>query len=425
MRRLLALAAVAAAALAATTAAHGSTWCGAASTADDLHPVVPGPSLHFVYAIPSDGADRLSQWGTTMQTDAETIDAWWRGQDATRTPRFDTTALSCGAQLDITEVRLPSSSADLTPSGTRFGRILGGLVAAGLDAPFEIYVVYFDGPDDGSQICGEGGTNDPTRGGAYAVVFTGGCGPEPTAVTAAHELTHALGAVTAPAPHDCPPPDDGHVCDTNRDLMYPFVDGSPLTDLTLDVGRDDYYGASGVGFDVRQSIFLRHLDQPQVPLTVALSGTGTVTSDVPGVSCTASCTTTWDGGGPAIDLTADPAPGMRFVHWTGGCSGETDCQVTLGAATSVSALFAPLSYRLAIAVRGGGGVLPTGLASVCQRRCALDVPSYQPVSLRAIALPGWRLGRWAGACHGTKLRCTVPMTAATSATAIFVKKPKR
>ena len=37
------------------------------------------------------------------------------------------------------------------------------------------------------------------------------------------------------------------------DLMYPFVDGTLLANLMLDVGRDDYYGAAGVGFDVRTS----------------------------------------------------------------------------------------------------------------------------------------------------------------------------
>src|SRR5262249_59161213 len=174
-----------------------------------------------------------------------------------------------------------------------------------LDSAYEVYVVYYDGPDDDSGICGEGGTRDPNSGRAYAVVFTGGCTPEPTAVTAVHELTHALGAVISPAPHECPQPNDGHVCDSNRDLMYPFVDGSPLTALTLDIGRDDYYGAGGVGFDVRTSRRLRHLDEPQSHLSLALAGTGTVASDVPGIVCTASCASDWDGG-QEVTLSATP-----------------------------------------------------------------------------------------------------------------------
>ncbi len=420
-RLLLVAAAVCALAAATATAASASTWCGTASPTDRLPQDVPGASVHLVYAYPSDGVDRLGQLGTTIQTDAETIDAWWRSQDATRTPRFDAFTFSCGSQLDISDVKLPLTGADLTPSSGRFERIVEALASAGMSSAFEIYVVYYDGPDDGSGICGEGGTRDPTRGGAFAVVFAGACGSEPTAVTAAHELTHALGAVTPPAPHDCPPPNDGHACDSNRDLMYPFVDGSPLTLLQLDVGRDDYYGASGVGFDVRTSRWLRHLDEPQSHLTLQLTGSGSVASDVPGVSCTASCTSTWDGGQP-VNLSATPAAGMRFVRWGGACSGDAVCALSLAATTSVTALFAPLRYTLAVGVQGRGRVVNSVTPLACARRCRLALTSYESVSLRALALPGWRFKRWSGACRGTRPTCRVPMTADSAATAVFAKK---
>jgi hypothetical protein len=356
-----------------------------------------------------------------MQTDAETIDAWWRAQDPTRTPRFDTLALPCGAQADISEVKLPYSGADLTPSSTRFERIVGGIEGAGLSSLYEIYVVYYDGPDDDSGICGEGGTRNPNRGQAYAVVFTGGCMPEPTAVTAAHELTHALGAVVPPAANECPAPNDGHVCDSSHDLMYPFIDGSPLSALTLDIGRDDYYGAAGVGFDVRTSRWLRHIDEPPSQLTIGLAGTGTVATDVPGVTCAASCSSDWDGG-QQVTLSATPGAGQRFVRWGGACTGDQPCDLTLAGAVSVTALFAPRTYPLAIAVQGKGGVLNSATASVCGKRCRLAVTSYRAISLRAVAQPGWRFRRWAGSCRGTRPSCTLPMTSAASTSAIFAKK---
>jgi List-Bact-rpt repeat protein len=425
--RRLAAALLAAAALAgvAATAAHATTWCGTASATDLLPQTVGGPSVHMIYAYPADGTDRLAQFGTTMQTDAETIDAWWRSQDPTRTPRFDSFAFSCGVQVDITDLKLPDGGATLQPLDGRFTRITTAVTAAGLALPSAIDLVYYDGPDGGGGVCGEGGTSDPSRGPAFAIVFSSGCGDEPTAVTAAHELTHALGAVIPPAPNDCPPPDDGHVCDSNRDLMYPFVDGTPLSGLTLDVGRNDYYGATGIGFDVRTSRWLRHLDEAVSPLDLLLTGAGHVTSDVPGVDCTASCGSTWDGG-EAVTLTAEPQPGMRFVRWGGACAGSSTsptCALTLAGPTSVAALFAPGTYVLTVAVTGRGKVTTVGSGTVCSARCRHAQTSFQAVRLQATPLRGWRFRRWSGACRGTRPTCSLPMTANATAAAVFVKKP--
>jgi hypothetical protein len=424
VKRLL-LATIAAAALLVATVgtAAASTWCGSAAPADLVPQVTPGPTVHFVYAYPSDGVDRIAEKATTMQTDAETIDAWWRSQDPTRTPRFDTFAFPCGNQLDISDVKLPLTGADLTPSSGRYGKIVNAISSSGFNAPYEIYVVYYDGPDDASGICGEGGTRDPHLGQAYAVVFTGGCLPEPSAVTAAHEMTHALGAVSPPAPDECPLPNDGHVCDSNRDLMYPYIDGSPLTALTLDIGRNDYYGASGVGFDVRSSRWLRHLDEPPSHLTIALTGAGTIASDVPGVSCTASCASDWDGG-LQVTLSATPGVGQRFVRWGGSCSGDQPCLLTLASTMSVTALFAPLTYPLTIGVQGNGGVLNSANASLCRKHCRFAFTSYQAISLRAVAQPGWRFKRWVGSCRGTRPSCMLPMMSATTTSAVFAKKPR-
>jgi hypothetical protein len=422
--RRLVLALLLAAALSglAATAASASTWCGSVSTADRLPQVVPGPSIHLVYAYPSDGADRLASFATTMQTDVETIDAWWRGQDATRTPRFDTFAFSCGAQLDITDVKLLNTGAELTPIAGRFQKILAGVSASGIVSPWEDYLIYYDGPDSGDNICGQGGTSDPTRGDGVAIVYANACSPEPTAVVAAHELTHSLGAVVAPAPHDCPPPDDGHVCDSQHDLMYPAADGTPLSGLTLDVGHDDYYGASNIGFDVRTSRWLRQLDAPASHLVLGLAGGGTVASDVPGVQCTATCESDWDGG-QSVTLTATPAEGMRFVRWSGACSGNADCTLALAGPTSVNALFAPQNYVLTVAVAGQGSVF-SSYGAVCQKRCRAPVRSYATVTLSAVARSGWRFRRWGGACHGTRPKCTLPMSSNEGATAVFVQKAR-
>ncbi len=423
MRRfLLALLVLAVLSSVAATAANASTWCGSPATSDRLPQSVSGPTVHFVYAYPSDGVDRLASFGTTMQTDAETIDAWWRGQDATRTPRFDLFAFPCGTQLDITDVKLANTAAELAPIDGRFEKIVAAVAGATLATPYQVDIVYFDAPPDQQNVCGQGGTRNPASGPAYAIVYTESCASEPTSVVAAHEMTHALGAVTPPAPHECAPPDDFHVCDSDRDLMFPSADGTSLSGLVLDVGRDDYYGATGVGFDVRTSRWLRHLDEPVSHLALALTGPGTVKSDSPGVDCAAACTSDWDGG-QTVTLTATPSEGKRFIRWGGACTGLiADCTLTLSGDVSVSALFAPESYLLSIGVTGHGSVLASTLQVVCKKRCQVPVPSYEPVSLQAVAQTGWRFKRWAGACHGTFRRCTLPMTASVGAVAVFAKR---
>jgi Fe-S cluster biogenesis protein NfuA len=418
---LLALAAAACAALAFTATAQASTWCGAATGADLLPQAVGGPSVHLVYAYPSDGADRLAEFGTTMQTDAEAIDGWWRAQDPARAPRFDTFGFGCGVQLDITEVKLASTTAELVPYDGRFQRILTSVAGAGLTSPYEVYVVYYDGPDDQGRVCGETALRDPNSGPRFAMVYTGACPGEPTATTTAHELTHALGAVIPPAPHECPPPNDGHVCDYPHDLMYPFADGTPLSGLALDIGRDDYYGAAGIGFDVRASRWLRHLDEPTAHVSVVFRGAGTVTSDVPGVLCSTTCAREWDAG-QTVMLKAEPAAGQRFVRWSGSCTGGGDCAITTAGTPTVTALFAPQTFSLTIGLSGAGSILNSAAGTVCSRRCRLALTSYEPVTLRAVAKQGWRFRRWVGGCKGTRPTCRLPMTAATTTTAMFAKR---
>ena len=55
----------------------------------------------------------------------------------------------------------------------------------------------------------------------------------------AHELTHALGAVSSCAPNSIP---GGHLDDDNRDILYQGSGGRDWNNLMLDPGRDDYLG---------------------------------------------------------------------------------------------------------------------------------------------------------------------------------------
>ncbi len=405
-------------------AAPATTWCGTPGTVDRLPEGNPGAPVHWIYAIPSDGTDRLAtEIGTQMQTDAETIDGWWRGQDPTRTPRFDTLGFGCGQQLDISFVTLNSTAAELQPIASRFARILAGIEAAGFSSAVTKYIVYYDGPGDGTNVCGEGAGSAESEG--VAIEFLSACDGLPSSVVVAHELLHSLGALPAPGPPHACPGDDGHPCDSQLDLLYPVAtSGVPLTSLMLDVGHDDYYGHSGLWFDIQDSRWLRHLDTAPSHLSVVIQGAGTIASDVPGISCTASCESDWDANQP-VGLVANAGPGMRFVRWSGGCTGNADCTVALAAATTVTALFAPETFALSISVTGRGGVRTSSSPGLCAPRCQLPVASFHAVSLRAVPFAGWRFTRWAGACSGTRLTCSLPMTSAEAARAVFVKRKKK
>ncbi|HWW13818.1 MAG TPA: choice-of-anchor tandem repeat GloVer-containing protein [Candidatus Dormibacteraeota bacterium] len=74
------------------------------------------------------------------------------------------------------------------------------------------------------------------------------------------------------------------------------------------------------------------------PLTVSVTGTGTVTSNPAGINCGAICSTTFASG--TVALTAIAGAGSAFTGWSGACSGTGVCNVNMNAAQSVTATFA-------------------------------------------------------------------------------------
>ena len=402
----------------AASAAAAATWCGSASQTDRVPNGVAGNPVHWIYLIPSDGSDSLGAVASTMQSDAEQIDAWWRGQDSTRTPRNDVTAFSCGSQLDISTIRSTRTSAQLTPISSRFAGIADTLQAAGFTSSLTKYVVYYDGPVDDGNICGQGGSIGSGFG--VAVVYFRSCSGVSTALVAAHEFLHTIGAVPSAAPNDCPGENEGHTCDDQHDIMYPSAGGDPLSAKVLDPGRNDYYGHAGAWLDTQDSGWLVRLDS-QTPLALTISGTGTVTADVPGLQCSASCSTAWNAG-QSLNLTATPAAGMRLVRWSGACSGSAACSVAVSPGAQVTALFAPATFRMTVSIGGKGTVRSSRAGISCRPRCSASFASFTPVKLTAKPATGWRFRTWSGGCRGARTTCTVPMSAATSARATFVRR---
>ena len=406
-----------------TTAAPSSralssaTWCGTPSAVDAEPNAVAGNPVRFMYAIPSDGTDRFSTFANVMQTDWQAIDSWWKGQDSIRAPRADLAQFACGLQLDLTSLRLRQSSSQISARETPFDQVFDSLDAQGFNSQRTKYVVYYDGPVGDENVCGIGGALPAGFG--LAVVSVRACGGVDTAQIAAHELAHTMGAVPPQAPNNCAPPDDGHTCDNNRDLMYPVTDGTPLSGLILDPGRDDYYGHSGSWLDLQDSPWLVQLDR-QSPFSLAISGAGQVEADVPGLLCSRSCSTTWNAG-TQLTLSAAAGSNAKFVRWGGACAGSAQCQVQVGQTGAVSALFAPLTYRLTVGLSGKGTIRGANARIACPGRCTATVASFQQLRLKAAPAKGWKLRAWTGACRGKQVVCTLPMTGNTSARAVFTR----
>jgi hypothetical protein len=83
-------------------------------------------------------------------------------------------------------------------------------------------------------------------------------------------------------------------------------------------------------------------------LTVNVSGNGSVASTPAGISCGSDCTETFDDG-TSVLIIATPNTGFKLSSWSGACSGNVDCNVTVDQDLSVTATF--------VEDNGGGGTL--------------------------------------------------------------------
>ena len=165
---------------------------------------------------------------------------------------------------------------------------------------------------------------------------------------------------------------------------------------------------------------------PKFTLTVTKfgAGSGTVTSDVGGVDCGATCTATLDAG-TTIALTATAAAGSSFAGWIGACSGTGACTLTMDQNRAATAVFTlpsgtPKTLSVGRAGNGGGSVLLfyAGGATDCFGACTRDFAYGSSVTLSATAAAGSTFAGWTGDCSGTGA-CKLTMDQNRSATATF------
>ena len=374
-----------AAVLAAAGAFEASGDSAVASSArdravTDMPDEISGPQVHFLYVVPSDGGDRQLDTNGVISASVASWQGWLRGQTGGRGLRLDTYQ----GELDITFLRF---------AGRFVGRnSLDVLRAAGFNHPTKIYAVFWDG-GVGWSACGASWASPPfgililrgtPSGSSCALHLLGQDPPRYLEFATLHEIGHALGYVPSCAPHYTPNRGP-HVSDSRFDLMYTgnqlWGVGEPGR-MTLDVGRDDYFMANVPGCpDLSNSPYL----ESPYPVSVTVTGPGSVASSPAGIDCPGSCTGKFLG---SVTLAAIPREGATFTGWTGACSGTATCVITREG--SAAASFVVNSHERTLTLRGRGQSA-TGILAVvdgfesCRARA--------PVVVERRGKQGWSIVR--------------------------------
>lgn len=173
---------------------------------------------------------------------------------------------------------------------------------------------------------------------------------------------------------------------------------------------------------------------PALPLHASVSvskpgsGSGTVTSSPPGISCGGACSfsfpSTDNSDYQPVSLSASPDPGSSFAGWGGVCSGSGGCTIEpilMNESYGVTAQFdriRPSQFPLAVSVNGSGRVSSSPAGITCRPTCSASFETDSRVTLTATATPGWTFAGWSGDCSGTG-DCSVLMADPRSVTATF------
>ncbi|MBS1795384.1 MAG: hypothetical protein JSS81_16120 [Acidobacteria bacterium] len=155
-------------------------------------------------------------------------------------------------------------------------------------------------------------------------------------------------------------------------------------------------------------------------VTVAKTGSGSVSSADRLISCGNKCAAGYNAGA-AVTLTASPSSGYLFTGWNGACAGNLlTCVVNATDALNVTANFAQ-AFSISAKTAGGKGTVTSNSGINCGKTCSSTVVRGTNVTLRVTPDPGFRFVNWSGACSGTATTCSVTVNATSSVQANFAK----
>lgn len=169
--------------------------------------------------------------------------------------------------------------------------------------------------------------------------------------------------------------------------------------------------------------------QTAYTLSVVRTGTGagSVSSVPGGIDCSPAnndCGEAYSQGTTVL-LTAAPDSNSQFGGWSGGgCTGLSQCQVSMNAHTTVTASFTPLptgNRSLTVGVSGSGSVTSSVGGINCPAgSCATSLAQNTAVTLTATPAAGASFTGWSGSiCSGTATTCTLNLTANATVNATF------
>ncbi len=238
----------------------------------DLH------QIHFIYAIPSDGTDKLRDVNGEIELSANAANYWLCEQSGGSSLRYDTFQ----GKLDITFLKLPFTADELSSK-------LGLAIVSGFDQYIrdiasstenKIYFVYYEGLialSGNETACGVA-TRPPNDWGVTGTLFLQAYSAEYDLITCPdishtenyadwlelvmiHEIFHILGA----APNCSPNSFGAHVLDSDKDLMSAYFDPYEAPFAYLDFNNDDYFGHGDLSCpDLAYSAFLDPLPEHDV-----------------------------------------------------------------------------------------------------------------------------------------------------------------
>jgi len=169
---------------------------------------------------------------------------------------------------------------------------------------------------------------------------------------------------------------------------------------------------------------------PTLSVSLAGSGTGTVTSNPGGINCGSTCRANFATGSQVV-LSATAGAGSSFTGWSGGgCSGSAStCTVTMSSSQNVTATFSVIQSapQLSVVVTGSGTVASSPGGISCLPTCNATFPTGTVVTLTATPAQGSYFVGWSGGggtCNNNSgLSCQLTLTSNQAVSATFTPNP--
>jgi len=205
-----------------------------------------------------------------------------------------------------------------------------------------------------------------------------------------------------------------------------YVEGTYVT-LTATAGHDSIFegwsgACSGTGncyvtMNQAQKV-TANFKIKEFPLNVSKNGTGKGKITGSGINCGSHCEMLYEFGTP-VTLTATADADSLFINWSGACSGNNSCNMTMNQVQEVTATFNIKMFQLTVNKHGTGAGRVEGNSINCGSDCSENYNINTSVTLTAIPNAGSSFINWSGACSGNTGNCTVAMAQSKNVIATF------